>query len=54
MTQVKKYYTDGIDWFIALYGFYEAVRIVAKTLGISQEEAKERVEFAQKHELNEI
>ncbi|WP_342436739.1 hypothetical protein NSS79_25915 [Paenibacillus sp. FSL L8-0436] len=50
----KVYYTDGIDSFMALHGFEEAVRIVSKILEISFDEARKRVEFAQKHNSNEI
>ncbi|WP_168121885.1 hypothetical protein [Paenibacillus sp. HB172176] len=48
------YYTDGIDEFIALRGFEEAVRIVAKTLAITSEQARERVTHAQRQRKNEI
>lgn len=50
----KVYYTDGIDDFVALYGFEEASHIVSKVLEIPLDEAKERIQFAQKHLKNEI
>lgn len=54
MSEKRTYVTDGIDDFIALYGFAEAASIVSRALKIPLKEAEERLYTAQRNLINEI
>lgn len=50
----KVYHTDGIHEFIAIHGFTQAVKIIAKVLELSEKDAERRLEYAQKNSIDEV